>query len=197
MAAHPGVLCPQDTTALDCNGQAIAGLGPLIDGSRARWEVELRFLVLKAGCRIEARQPSTMARLERAWALFLVVAGCIARLVRLGRTRPDLDAALLLESDEWQAAYLLAQKPRPQQPPRLNAVVRLIAGLGGFLGRKGDGEPGVKTIWLGRQRVMDFAAGIKFASRGAWGMTCVYSPRNLLAKYSIRTKIIIPPEPFA
>ncbi len=23
--------------------------------------------------------------------------------------------------------------------------------LGGFIGRKGDGEPGVKTIWLGLQ----------------------------------------------
>lgn len=30
-------------------------------------------------------------------------------------------------------------------------------------GRKGDGEPGVKTIWLGLQRVMDFTAGIKHA----------------------------------
>ncbi|MCA2508111.1 MAG: hypothetical protein IM579_21670, partial [Microcystis sp. M62BS1] len=27
-----------------------------------------------------------------------------------------------------------------------------IASLGGFLGRKGDGEPGVKTIWLGLGR---------------------------------------------
>jgi hypothetical protein len=42
-------------------------------------------------------------------------------------------------------------------------VVRLIAGLGGFLGRKGDGEPGVKTIWLGLQRVTDFAAGLRYA----------------------------------
>ena len=27
--------------------------------------------------------------------------------------------------------------------------VRWIAQLGGFIGRKGDGEPGVKTIWRG------------------------------------------------
>jgi hypothetical protein len=31
-------------------------------------------------------------------------------------------------------------------------MVRLIASFGGFLGRKGDGEPGVKTIWTGLQR---------------------------------------------
>ncbi len=48
-------------------------------------------------------------------------------------------------------------------PPTLNEVLRLVAKLGGFLARKGDGEPGVKTIWLGLQRVMDFAAGLSFA----------------------------------
>ncbi len=38
----------------------------------------------------------------------------------------------------------------PQQPPSLPEAVRMIATLGGFLGRKGDGELGVKTIWRSR-----------------------------------------------
>ncbi|EGV27475.1 transposase IS4 family protein, partial [Thiorhodococcus drewsii AZ1] len=50
-----------------------------------------------------------------------------------------------------------------KQSPRLNEVLRLIARQGGFLGRKGDGEPGVKSIWLGLQRIRDVAAGIKYA----------------------------------
>ncbi len=103
------------------------------------------------------------ARLERALALFIVVAWRIARLMRLGRTCPELDAQLLFEPDEWQAAYILNRKEPPAMPPSLNEVVRLVARLGGFLARKGDGEPGVKTIWHGLQRVMDFAAGIKYA----------------------------------
>lgn len=135
----------------------------LIDWYRARWEIELFFHVLKNGCRVETLQLSTVERLERALALFMVVAWRIARLMRLGRTCPDLDAALLFERDEWQAAYILNRKMVPKTPPRLNEVVRLVAMLGGFLARKGDGEPGVKTIWLGLQRVMDFAAGIRFA----------------------------------
>lgn len=135
----------------------------LIEWYRARWEIELLFLVLKEGCRVEALQLGTVARLERAFALFLVVGWRIARLMRLGRTVPDLDASLLLEPEEWQAAYILAKKPVPKSPPRLNDVLRLIARQGGFLGRKGDGEPGVKTIWLGLQRIRDVAAGIKFA----------------------------------
>ena len=135
----------------------------LIDGYRARWEIELFFHVLKNGCRVEALQLSTVERLERALALFMVVAWRIARLMRLGRTGPDLDAALLFAQDEWQAAYILNRRKVPNTPPKLNEVVRLVAMLGGFLARKGDGEPGVKTLWLGLQRVVDFAAGIRFA----------------------------------
>ena len=37
--------------------------------------------------------------------------------------------------------------------PKLNEVLRLIVRLGGFLDRKGDGEPGVKAIWLGLKEV--------------------------------------------
>jgi len=34
----------------------------------------------------------------------------------------------------------------------------MIALLGGFLGRKGDEEPGVKTIWRGLRRLQNIAA---------------------------------------
>jgi hypothetical protein len=33
----------------------------------------------------------------------------------------------------------------------------MMTQLGGFLGRNSDGEPGVKTIWQGLQRVMTAA----------------------------------------
>mgnify|MGYP000303678252 CR=1 FL=1 len=35
----------------------------------------------------------------------------------------------------------------------------LIAKLGGFLGRKGDGFPGPKVMWIGMQRMKDFTLG--------------------------------------
>jgi hypothetical protein len=143
-----------------------------IDWYRARWEIERFFDILKNACRVEALQLSTMERLERALALFMVVAWRIARLMRLGRTCPDLDAELLFDRDEWQAAFILSKKPVPKTPPRLNEVVRLVAKLGGFLARKGDGEPGAKTLWQGLQRVMDFAAGLKY-TREAHVLSCV------------------------
>jgi hypothetical protein len=169
IAAPPGVKPIEWRLLTNRRAETLDEVAQSIDWYRARWEIELLFLVLKEGCRVEALQLATIQRLERALALFLVVAWRIARLMRLGRTVPDLDAALLLEPEEWQAAYILAKKPLPKEPPRLDTVLRMIAQLGGFLGRKGDGEPGVKTIWLGLQRVMDFAAGIKF-SREAHGL---------------------------
>ena len=54
---------------------------------------------------------------------------------------------------EWRAAFILNKKPVPKQTPTLNTVVRLIAQRGGFLGRKHDGEPGAKTIWLDMRRL--------------------------------------------
>jgi IS4 transposase len=134
----------------------------LIDWYRARWEIELFFHVLKNGCKVEALQLSTFERLERALMLFMVVSWRIARLMRLGRTCPDLEAELLFERDEWEAAFILNKRRPPKAAPPLNEVVRLVAALGGFLGRKCDGEPGVKTIWIGLQRVMEYAAGRQF-----------------------------------
>lgn len=135
----------------------------LIDWYRARWEIEMFFHVLKNGCRIEALQLGSIEKIERAIVLYMVVAWRIARLMRLGRTCPDLNAQLMFEPDEWKAAYILNKKPIPDKPPTLNEVVRLVARLGGFLARTGDGEPGVKTIWMGMQRIIDFAAGVRFS----------------------------------
>ena len=140
----------------------------LIDWYRARWEIEMFFNVLKNGCKVEAMQLSMVDRLERALALFMIVAWRIAYLMRLGRTCPDLDATLFFDQDEIRGAYLLMNKRRPPQPPRLNEVVRLVAQCGGFLARKGDGEPGAKTIWEGLQRVMTAAEAIRaLRSEGA------------------------------
>ena len=135
----------------------------LIDWYRARWEIELFFLILKEGCRVQALQLGEIERIETALALYLVVAWRIHRLMRLGRSLPELPADLVFETDEWQAAYVLNKKKPPKTPPSLNAVVRLIAQLGGFLGRKSDGEPGAKTLWLGMRDLAVFVQGLRFA----------------------------------
>jgi hypothetical protein len=137
----------------------------LVDWYRARWEIELLFLTLKEGCRVEALQLGTVARIERALAVYLVVAWRIGLLMRQGRAHPDADAEQLLTREEWQAAWILVQKPPPTQVPTLRAALHMIARLGGFMGRKGDGEPGVKSLWIGLQRVASCVQGMRFFKR--------------------------------
>lgn len=142
----------------------------LIDWYRARWEIELLFLVLKEGCRVERLQLTHIDRLETALAMYLIIAWRINRLMRLGRQLPELPAELFFEEIEWKAAFVLNRKKPPKEPPKLNTVVRLIARLGGFLARKGDGEPGAKTLWLGLREINTFVR--VFGSLGRWGLVC-------------------------
>jgi len=132
----------------------------LIDWYCARREIEIYFHVLKNGCRVEALQLASMPRIECALALFMVVSWRIAHLMRKERTCPDLPAELFFDGDEMKAACALTKKTRPTKPPTLNDIDRSVDMQGGFLARKGDGEPGVKTIWIGPQRIMDCAAGL-------------------------------------
>lgn len=133
----------------------------LIDWYRCRWEIETLFHVLKNGCRVEALQLGQIKKLELALAIYLVVAWRLAYLLRLGRTHPDLPASVVFDQTEWQAAWLLAEKPPPKQTPSLREVIRRIAMLGGFLARKGDGEPGVKTLWQGYSKLFSFVRGVE------------------------------------
>jgi len=132
----------------------------LIDGYRCRWEIETLFHVLKNGCRIEALQLGHVEKLKLAIAIYLVVAWRLAHLMRLGRVHPDLPASAVFDTTEWQAAWLLAEKTPPKQTPTVREVIRRIAMLG-FLARKGDGEPGVKTLWQGFTRLSSFVRGVE------------------------------------
>ncbi|MEO6594724.1 MAG: IS4 family transposase [Planctomycetota bacterium] len=56
-----------------------------------------------------------------------------------------------------------AKKTRtpPSDPPRMRDAIRMVAALGGFLGRKSDGEPGTETVWRGLERLMDFTIAFR------------------------------------
>ena len=125
-----------------------------------RWLIERLHYVLKSGCKLEDSQLSQEARLERLLAVYTLVAWRILWLTYQARVTPDASCTTALQPAEWQALYLFTQKqPRlPKQPPSLHQAVRWIAQLGGFLGRKGDGEPGVKVLWRGWTRLQDITA---------------------------------------
>jgi len=138
----------------------------LIEWYRKRWLVEVFFRILKSGCRVEALQLGTLERLERALVIYLIIAWRILHLVTWGRECPNLSCEVVFDPEEWQAAWIVAHRAKPPDtPPPLGHMILLIAGFGGFLGRKRDGHPGPKAIWEGMQKVYAFAIGIAAAKQ--------------------------------
>ena len=142
--------------------ETLEAIVELIDWYRRRWLVEIFFRILKSGCRVEALPLGTLERLERALVIYLIIAWRILHLVTWGRECSDLPCEVVFDPEEWQAAWIVAyRRPPPATPPKLSDMVRLIAGFGGFLGRKHDGHPGPKAIWEGMQKVRAFAMALE------------------------------------
>ena len=101
----------------------------------------------------------TAERLQNYIALMAVVARRLHWPTYLNRCDPNQPCTLALTSPEWQALYLRIHKTRvfPAQPPTVHEAIRWIGRLGGFLGRKSDGEPGITVLWRGWPRLQDMA----------------------------------------
>ena len=74
--------------------------------------------------------------------------------------RPGLPCGVAFPAEEWLAAR---RKPPPDAPPPLGVMVRIVAGFGGFLGRKGDGHPGPKALWEGLLKLMAYVEAFQVA----------------------------------
>ena len=72
----------------------------LIDWYRCRWEIELFFDVLKDGCKVGQLKLSTIDRRELALVLFMIVVWRIQRLMRLGRTCPEINCETVFDREE-------------------------------------------------------------------------------------------------
>ncbi|MES2712833.1 MAG: IS4 family transposase [Pseudomonadota bacterium] len=124
-----------------------------------RWQIEVMHRVLKTGCRVESRQVRAADKLKAFIALDLVVAVHLLALVMQARITPQAPAGTWLSRDEWEALAVHAARggPPPLRPPSTAEAVRMIAMLGGFLGRKGDGDPGPEVLWRGLAKLRTLA----------------------------------------
>jgi len=125
-----------------------------------RWQIEVFHKVLKSGCRVEECRLQTADRLFNFVALMSVIAWRLHWMTYINRCQPDLPCTTVLTTIEWEALYMRIHKSTtlPDTVPTVHQAIRWIAQLGGFLGRKSDGEPGVTTLWRGWQRLQDLAA---------------------------------------
>jgi hypothetical protein len=157
--AAPGLawllLCDQPVTDF---AQALSGVRQYT----SRWLIEDFHKALKTGVGAEKRQLQTAARLFAAVALLNVVALALVDLREKSRLEPDLPAeAAGLTTTELRVLHHQCRRPLAT----VRDVDLALAGLGGQLGRKGDGLPGWQTLWLGRRSRRLLVEGVHIAAQ--------------------------------
>jgi hypothetical protein len=156
---HTGVKAPLHwmlLTSLACATWAQAQR--VVGYYTARWWIEEYHKALKSGAGVEESQLERADRLEPLIAVLAVVAVRLLSAKLLARSRP--------ESFEVAASFgaaMLALLEKKWEPPpggwTNRNFIRAVARVGGFIGRKSDGEPGWQTIWRGWQRLMWMCEG--------------------------------------
>ncbi len=116
-----------------------------------RWKIERFHYVLKQGCAVEELQARSAEVLSKEILMYSIIAVRLLHLTYAARQTPNVLCDMLFDAEEWQVLYCIATKTKqpPLVAPTIQEAVGYIARLGGFAGRKGDGDPGVKVIWRG------------------------------------------------
>ena len=145
-------------TSLPC--QRWAEAQRIVGRYTARWWIEEYHKALKSGTGVEDSQMEKAHRLETLTAVLAIVAVRLLNAQWLARARPDE----AVEADAFgpQAlAILAAEWGEPPGGWTHRSALVAVARLGGFLARKGDGQPGWQTIWRGWQRLMWMCQGLE------------------------------------
>jgi hypothetical protein len=124
-----------------------------------RWLIEEYHKCLKTGCRAEERQLEEAGRLEALLGILAVVAVRLLQLKQQAKVNPEARAISLVPENYVQTleAYLRKTKLTVLE------FWRETARLGGFLGRKGDGDPGWLTLWRGWETLEIMTQGVALA----------------------------------
>jgi hypothetical protein len=144
------LLCSVPTTTLD-------ELKERRDWYCCRWMAEVFHDIEKNGCGEEERRFATADRQETCLAVLSLVAVRVFQLRCALQVQPDAPA----EQAGTPAEIRLIRRFLSWDRKRLTvrAFVRGVAQLGGFLGRRHDGEPGVRALWRGYERLQDMVVG--------------------------------------
>ena len=109
-----------------------------------RWLVEEFHKALKTGCRLESRQYETAKRLEAICGMLSVLAVRLLQLKIVARNEPDRPAEEVVPK-RWILMLQAMRKRKVTAAWTVCKFYRELAMLGGFLGRKSDGQPGWMT----------------------------------------------------
>lgn len=127
-----------------------------------RWLIEEYHKVIKTGCNIEGTALRTTDRLEPLIGLISVIGIRLFQMKLLGRSQRKAQAKTHVPAN-WLKCLKLARPKLKITGMTVYEFFRELAKLGGFLGRKHDGEPGWQTVWRGFQKMQSLLAGLRLA----------------------------------
>jgi len=127
----------------------------------ARWLIEEYHKCLKTGCAVEERQLEHADRLKPLTAMLGIVAVRLLQMKLAGRRTPDRPAAEIVP--KIYTRVLAAYRNERKKDYTCRQFWRAVAQLGGFMGRKGDGDPGWITLWRGWQQLEMLILGAELA----------------------------------
>lgn len=118
-----------------------------------RWGIETFFRILKTGCRVERSRLGEVDNLKCFIGLQLIIAWHLDLLTRLARKNPLESPKVFFTDTELFVMSKLILKKNPHKKAKLGYYIRLLAMMGGFMGRKSDGDPGAEVLWRGLVRL--------------------------------------------
>lgn len=118
---------------------------------------------LKTGCRLESRQYRTSDRLEALTGMISVLAVRLLQLKSVARVDPDRPASKVVPLP-WLHMVRCLQRGKHRKISTVREFYHAVARLGGWLGRKHDGQPGWVTLWRGFDKLILMIRGAE-ASR--------------------------------
>jgi hypothetical protein len=125
----------------------------VIEYYEERWLIEEYHKALKTGCRVEDRELRSAKRLEAVVGLMSIVAVRLLQLKSVAHHEPERLAKTVVPREWLKMLELARKKPRARGELTVSQFYRELAQLGGFLGRKSDGQPGWITIWRGWEKL--------------------------------------------
>lgn len=135
----------------------------VVEDYENRWLVEEYHKVIKSGCSIEMHALRSADRLEAVIGVISVIGVRLFQLKLIGRNQPDAKAATHVPKG-WLKCLKLARPKTKLTGMTVYEFFRELAKMGGFLGRKGDGEPGWQTIWRGFQKLQSILDTMRLLS---------------------------------
>lgn len=159
----PGVEALRWVLLVSEEAGAFAAAWGLIEDYEKRPLIEEFHKCLKTGCHVQERLYRTGDRLAPVIGLLSVLAVRLLQLKTAARHEPERPAADIVPAIWITALKLKTKNRRPIVTVR--DFIRTLAQLGGFLARKGDGEPGWQTIWSGLEKLLLFVEGLEAAGK--------------------------------